>query len=232
MESNTVRNLEEEEVRKLVRKHHFQTSFFFSSAAIMLVLSIFMPYWELSLEAPQYPDGLHVSLYVNHVAGDVAEIDGLNHYIGMRPLNEAAVLERTMSVLAIISFSLLAAAAILVHNRWAALLSLPVMLYPVAFVADLYFWLRLFGQNLDPKAPLSSSVEPFTQPLFGTKEIANFITSANFGYGFYISCIAVIFTAIGLYLHRRRYRPPLQATRDGTYLQRTMMSYGQTSDDK
>ena len=39
-----------------------------------------------------------VNAYINHLEGDVQEIDGLNHYIGMRPLGEAAQLERTISM--------------------------------------------------------------------------------------------------------------------------------------
>ena len=54
-----------------------------------------MPYWSLVLHAPQYPGGLVVNAYINHLEGDVQEIDGLNHYIGMRPLGEAAQFERT-----------------------------------------------------------------------------------------------------------------------------------------
>ena len=56
-------------------------------AALSLVISIFFPYWIMTLEAPQYPDGLRVETYINRLEGDVQEIDGLNHYIGMRPLD-------------------------------------------------------------------------------------------------------------------------------------------------
>ena len=219
MESKINGILDDKEIRRLLKRYHYLPTFFFLSAAFILMLSIFLPYWNLTLEAPQYPDGLHVNLYVNRVTGDVSEIDGLNHYIGMKPLAEAAKFERAMSVFAIISLSLITASAILVHNQWAAFLSLPVMLYPVVFVGDLYFWLRLFGQNLDSTAPLSSSVEPFTQPLMGTKAIANFVTSASFDNGFYLACLSVILLGIALYCHRKSYRPLTRALADGSYLQ-------------
>ncbi len=61
-------------------------------AAVMLVVSIFLPFWHMQLNAPQYPGGLHVVGYVNRMTGDVHEIDSLNHYIGMRKLDEAAQL--------------------------------------------------------------------------------------------------------------------------------------------
>ena len=47
-------------------------------AAFILLVSIFMPYWNLTLNAPQYPGGLNIELYVNKVMGDVKEVDGLN----------------------------------------------------------------------------------------------------------------------------------------------------------
>jgi len=218
MESKITHTLDEQEIRSLLRRYHYLSSSLFIAAALVLMISIFLPYWELTLEAPQYPDGLKVNLFVNRVTGDVSEVDGLNHYIGMKPLDEAAKLERTMSIFAIISLSLITASAILVHNKWAALLSLPVLLYPLIFVADLYFWLRLFGQNLDSTAPLSSSVEPFTQPLMGAKVIANFVTYANFGNGFYLACIGVILLAVALYTHRRNYKPLTKAIQEGSYL--------------
>ena len=218
METKVTHTLDEQEIRSFLRRYHYLSSSLFIAAALVLMISIFLPYWELTLEAPQYPDGLKVNLFVNRVTGDISEVDGLNHYIGMKPLDEAAKLERTMSIFAIISLSLITASAILVHNKWAALLSLPVLLYPLIFIVDLYFWLRLFGQNLDSTAPLSSSVEPFTQPLMGAKVIANFVTYANFGNGFYLACISGILVALALYTHRRNYKPLTKAIQEGSYL--------------
>ena len=138
-----------------------------AGAAILIIISIFLPYWSLVLHAPQYPKGLVVNAYINHLAGDVREIDNLNHYIGMRPLGEAAQLERSISVFAIGALALLVLAAVFIHSPWAALLSLPAILLPPVFLADLYFWLNNFGQNLDPHAALSNSVDPFTPTILG-----------------------------------------------------------------
>ena len=95
----------------------------FAIAAILLVASLLQPYWRMTLHAPQYPKGLTVLAYVNHLTGDVKEIDGLNHYIGMRPLDEAATFERSISLIGIAVLALLILAAIYVHSRWAALLA-------------------------------------------------------------------------------------------------------------
>src|SRR5262245_55551476 len=65
-------------------------------AGLLLAASIYLPYWKMTLLAPQYPDGLRVQAHLDRLTGDVREIDGLNHYIGMRPLGEAAAFERSM----------------------------------------------------------------------------------------------------------------------------------------
>ena len=79
----------------------------------------------------------------------------------MRPLGEAAQLERAVSMVAVAFLVLLVLAAIYVHSPWAALLALPAILWPFIFIADMYYWMRHFGLNLDPTAPLSSSIDPF-----------------------------------------------------------------------
>lgn len=178
-----------------------------AGAAILLIISIFLPYWSLVLHAPQYPRGLVVHAYVNHLEGDVFEIDGLNHYIGMRPLGEAAQLERTVSVFAISALALLVLAAVFIHSPWAALLSLPAVLLPAVFLADLYFWLNHFGQNLDPNAALSNAVEPFTPTILGEGIIGQFRTVAYADFGLLLATAASILILVGLYFQRRAYKP-------------------------
>ena len=185
----------------------------FIAAAVLLVLSIFFPYWRLTLNAPQYPKGLTVQAYVNRVTGDVREIDGLNHYIGMRPLDEAASFEKSIAIVGIIGVALLILAAIFIHTRWAALLALPALLLPVIFLADLQFWLANFGQNLDPTAALSSSVDPFVPPVLGEGIIAQFSTWAVPDTGLWMASAASLLIAAGLWAHRNAYKPLVDAQR-------------------
>jgi copper chaperone NosL len=63
------------------------------SKAILLVVAalfvgaLFVPMWQIQLEAPQYPEGLVLRLHANKIGGDVDIINGLNHYIGMATLH-------------------------------------------------------------------------------------------------------------------------------------------------
>lgn len=184
---------------------------FFGVAAVLLIVSIFQPYWSLTLHAPQYPKGLSVQAYVNRLEGDVNEIDELNHYIGMRKLNEAAAFERSISMIGIAGLALLILAAVYIHNWWAALLTLPALLLPAIFLGDLQYWLANFGQNLDPHAPLSSSIKPFVPPVLGVGKIAQFSTTSNPEFGLWLACGASVLILVGLWFHRRAYKPLVDA---------------------
>lgn len=162
-------------------------------AGILLIISISQPYWHMTLDAPQYPGGLAIQLYVNKVGGDVSEIDGLNHYIGMQKLDASGQLERTISGYAIPVLAVLAIVSSLLQNRWLALLlALPAMTYPLVFTGDLFYWLYTAGHTLDPKAPLSSSIKAFTPAIWGLGKVGQFKTHAHFEIGFYLAVAAAV----------------------------------------
>jgi len=175
--------------------------------ALLLVVSIFLPYWSMVMEAPQYPQGLHVDVYVNRLEGDMREIDALNHYLGMPVLDEGGQLERSISVVSIVTLGLLLLAAVFVHNRWAAVLALPAILFPLVFVADLWWILYQYGHSIDPKSALGGAIEPFTPPIVGRGVVAQFATVGRFEIGFYLALTAVAVVLVGLWFHRRAYKP-------------------------
>ena len=176
-------------------------------ARVMLLVSLFLPYWHMELQAPQYPGGLHMTAYLNALTGDVAEIDGLNHYIGMRSLYEAAQMERTIGVFIMIVFVVMLEFAAYIHTRWAAVLVAPVVLFPVVFLVDLQLWMRHFGLNLDPNAPLSNAVKPFVPTALGKGGIGQFVTIATPGAGLVLAASASVVLMAALYFHRRAYLP-------------------------
>ena len=180
-------------------------------ARVALLASLFLPYWRMTLKAPQYPHGLHVQAYLDRLEGDVAEIDSLNHYIGMRPLGEAAQFERELAVAATVALILLIEGAMFLHNRWAALLALPAVLFPVFFLLDLYYWMNRFGHELNPHAPLSTSIKPFTPPILGTGKVGQFSTVASAGPGLILAAVAAVLVVVGLYFHRRAFKPLVDA---------------------
>lgn len=197
------------------RKRFLKPTIIIAAAAFILLISIFLPYWKLTLMAPQYPSGLKMETYVNRVTGDVDEIDGLNHYIGMRSLKEAAELERSLSIIMILALVLLVAGSIYTHSPFALILTIPAILYPVVFLADLYFWMHNFGMNLNPHAPLSNAVKPFVPPLIGEGLVGQFKTIASWEIGLFLSFASSILIIIGLYYHRKVYKPLMETEYEG-----------------
>jgi len=183
-------------------------------ARVLLLVSLFLPFWNMELVAPQYPENLHLTAYLTHLAGDVAEIDSLNHYIGMRPLEEAAQIERSVGVYVMIFFVVMLEFASWIHSRWAVLLVVPVLFFPAVFLIDLYLWMSHFGMNLDPDAPLSNSIEPFVPPILGSGFVGQFETIASAGPGLILSTIASVVMVVALFFHWRAYAPLIKAQKE------------------
>jgi hypothetical protein len=186
-----------------IRWLNWLPSVFFLAAAALLIASINLPYWGLVLEAPQYPGGLQMRVFVNRMTGDddprldeVSEIDGLNHYIGMKSLYDAAALERSIAIPAVSIMVVLLGVAAFWRRRWTWLLVVPALTFPVVFLVDLALWMNHYGQNLDPYAPLSSSIKPFTPPVLGEGVIGQFRTVAYVDTGWYLIAVgSVLITA-------------------------------------
>lgn len=158
----------------------------------LLLFSVLLPYWQITLHAPQYPKGLVVQAYTYQLTGDVSEVDGLNHYIGMMKLNDAAAFERQISLVAIPLIAFFAVASFYMRGIWRMLARVPIIIFPIVFVADLFGWLYYAGHSLDPHAALSSSIKPFTPSVVGTGGIGQFSTEAVFLPGFMLAVIAAV----------------------------------------
>ena len=159
--------------------------------AVIYVVAYQLPYWQFTLHAPQYPEGLDLVIYLDHLGGRVREIDGLNHYIGMEKLGRAAQLERQYSEWGIVLLAVLVGGSLLVFRRgwwkWVALV--PAVAFPVVFIVDMYYWLYRFGHNLSPRAPID--FPSFTPTMFGEGKIGQFTSNAYPGAGFWMSVAAV-----------------------------------------
>lgn len=172
------------------------------TAMALWVGSYFLPYWKLTLFAPQYPNGLRLSIFLTHLGDDAREIDMLNHYIGMAPLEKAAEFERRFAGwgIGLLSVGALALAFTVGKKRnwWIAAAGLVL---PVGFIGDSLFWLYRFGHNLDKHAPLR--MKPFTPHLFGTGLIGQFKTIALPGAGFWLA-VGAFAVLVAAALVRRR----------------------------
>lgn len=168
----------------------------------LLIASFSQPWWSLKLYAPQYPHGLQIVISLTGVTGDVAELNELNHYIGMGHLDDAASFERRMAGAGIaIICVLVVGLTLLAGRKLGKLLLLPGLLLPAGFIVDSLYWMAKYGHNLDPHAPLR--IPPFTPQLFGNGEIGQFMTFAVPLHGFWMAVAGVAVSAVAVFVRGR-----------------------------
>lgn len=161
-----------------------------------------LPWWKFILYAPQYPHGLKLEIALTDLTGDVHEIGMLNHYIGMKHLEDAATFERRFAGAGVALVAALSAAALLFPKRSGSWLLAGVgVLLPLGFLADSFYWLYRFGHALDPHAPVR--IPGFTPQLFGNGEIGQFMTFAQPALGFWIATLGSGLFATAILLRQR-----------------------------
>lgn len=148
------------------------------AAAALLVATYFFPLWNLTMFAPQYPDGLRLDIYSYTLVGgnggqDVKEINVLNHYIGMQDLVSESFTEFKWMPFVIGALGLLILRAA-VHGTVVALVDVTMLfVYFGAFsLWSFGYKLYRYGHDLAPTAAVQ--VPPFMPPMFGGQQIANF----------------------------------------------------------
>lgn len=147
---------------------------------VPLLLSFLFPLWRISMKAPQYPNGLAMDIYCHQVIGgndghDIQEINTLNHYIGMAKITREELRDLDWMPFGLIAMALLAWRAALLGNVRTLIDLSMIAAYISAVAFGRFVWMLWdFGHHLDPKAPVK--VEPFMPVVFGSKQIANFLT--------------------------------------------------------
>jgi len=145
-------------------------------AALVLVPVFFLPVlpiWQMKLWAPQYREGLSITIYAHTIKGDLKSINLLNHYVGMHAIAPDEFKEFRFMPQALTAFGLFALLAFLVNRRWIAILGWLVFTgFAIYMFGDYANWLWHYGHDLDPRAPIT--LPAFTPPLIGLKHMANF----------------------------------------------------------
>ena len=143
------------------------------------------------------PQGLHLVAYGTAMEGDLREINALNHYVGVKPIEPDAVTELQLFPYAIGALVLVVvASAFAPRRRWLrALIALSVWAVPVGMLADMQWWLYRYGHDLDETAALR--LEPFTPKVVGSTEVMNFHTDTIVGIGFWLMTAAALLVTVG-----------------------------------
>lgn len=151
--------------------------------ALLLLGLFFLPLWNITLEAPQYPDAIGMDIYIDRFEdanpNDIKNINIMNHYVGMEDIPET-IPEFSIFPKVILAMAVLGVLVGLIGKR---------KLYATWFVImiilgsngmyDFYQWEYDYGHNLKETAAIKFTTpdgEPmaYQPPLIGSKMILNF----------------------------------------------------------
>jgi copper chaperone NosL len=174
--------------------------------AALVLLPVFflpvLPIWEMKLWAPQYREGLTLSIYTNEIKGDVDKINTLNHYVGMHAIRNEDFAEFRYLPQALTVFGVFALLAGLFNRRWLAMLGWVAFTVFAAYMfRDYAQWLWHYGHDLDPRAALK--LDTFSPPLIGYKRMANFRVVSLPAAGSWLLGIAWLLGPLVVWLERR-----------------------------
>jgi copper chaperone NosL len=187
------------------------------SSLLLIGLFVF-PLWHVRLTAPQYPEGLGMNIRINTVEGatetDLNNINGLNHYIGMKAIDPETIPElRFMPwiVGALILSGLVVAAAgrrKILYLWMASFLTLGIV-----GLIDFWRWEYDYGHNLDATTAIikipGMSYQP---PLIGTKQLLNFQAVSLPGIGGILAGVAFVLGVFAVILVVRQSRAAKAST--------------------
>lgn len=177
--------------------------------ALILVLTFFFPLWTIDLNAPQYPEGLGLRIWLNEISGlkpnDLQSINGLNHYIGMKEIVPDAIPELKIMPYVIVFMTLFGLLNAYLRNKkliyvW---LILFIVLGAVGLY-DFYMWAYDYGHNLNPNAPIKVPGMTYQPPIIGSKQLLNINAVSLPSTASIIIFISIFMNASVLYIERRK----------------------------
>ena len=177
-------------------------------ASLILVLSFFLPIWYIDLEAPQYPEGIGLEIWLNKITGqkpnDLVNINGLNHYIGMKEINPDAIPEMKIMPFIIIFLIVFGLASGISGKRSLVYIWI-VLFFVVAAVGlyDFYMWEYDYGHNLNPHAAIKIPGMAYQPPLIGSKMLLNFNAISMPHIGSWILVVTVVLTITALIIDKK-----------------------------
>jgi copper chaperone NosL len=180
-------------------------------SAVILLGVFFFPIWKIDLEAPQYPEGIGLRIWVDQITGykefDLRNINGLNHYIGMKKIEPESIPELKIMPYIIAGFILLGLIASALKNR--KIVSAWILLFLITLgigFYDYYLWGYDYGHNLDPKAAIRVPGLTYQPPLIGSKQLLNMNAQSFPDIGTYIIALSITVAVTALYIDKKSSR--------------------------
>lgn len=180
--------------------------------ALLLSGLFVLPVWNITLEAPQYPEPIGMNIYINKFKGagdnDIQNINIMNHYVGMKEIPEE-IPEFTLFPYFVAGMILLGLVFALIGKRRLYILwfILMVILGSIAMY-DFYSWEYDYGHNLKENAAIKFTDKEgnpmnYQPPLIGAKTILNFRAISMPRIGTYVLILGMIFSLVAFWRARR-----------------------------
>ncbi|HRQ53843.1 MAG TPA: hypothetical protein PL018_06285 [Ignavibacteriaceae bacterium] len=177
-------------------------------ASILLVLTFFFPLWSIDLNAPQYPEGLGIRIWLDQITGlkpnDLQSINGLNHYIGMKIIDPDSIPELKIMpylIVFMILFGLLN--AYLKKPKLVYIWLILFLILGAVGLYDFYMWEYDYGHQLNPNAPIKVPGMTYQPPLIGSKQLLNINAVSLPSIGTIIILISILLTVFALYYNSK-----------------------------
>ncbi len=181
-------------------------------SALSLSLTYFLPLWTIALDAPQYPEGLGIEVWINQIEGqhpnDLVKINNLNHYIGMKKIVPESIPELKIMPWVMRTVLLFGLAVGFLGKRKLLLIWLMFfMLVAIVGFVDYYQWGYDYGHNLDLEhAIIKVPGMSYQPPLIGSRKLLNFTAVSLPGAGGWVA-IGAFLTGFILWINEiRRHR--------------------------
>jgi copper chaperone NosL len=208
-------------------------SLLLAGAGLCLALSLLFPIWCITLEAPQYPEGLGMYIHARTIDGlnphDLETINELNHYIGMQKIVPASIPELRFIAPLILAFAGLSLLAAFRPRVWSTGLLLASLAGAgAAGMYDFWRWEYAYGHNLNPMAAIKVPGMSYQPPLLGEAHLLNFVSQSWPALGGCLLFAAGILIALSLALSWARQRgrlPFARAARDLTVAALSLLAY-------
>jgi copper chaperone NosL len=178
------------------------------SSSLLLLLTFLFPLWYINLEAPQYPEGIGLEIWINKITGqkpnDLENINGLNHYIGMKRIEPDDIAELKIMPFIIVFMVLFGIVSALLGKR-VLIYSWIILFILLAAVGlyDFYMWEYDYGHNLNPQAAIKIPGMAYQPPLIGSKMLLNFNAISMPDISFYILAIVVTLAIVSLIMDKK-----------------------------
>ena len=181
-------------------------------AALLMIGAFALPLWHIRLLAPQYPEGLGLFIHVNTVRGagpnDLHNINGLNHYIGMKAIDPEAI--PVLHVMPWVLGALIAGGLLVALVGRRKLLVAWLGAYATAALLGLFEfwkWERDYGRNLDfENAIIKVPGMTYEPPIIGAKQLLNFTAISLPAAGAILLGVAFLLAAYSLFVSVRAAR--------------------------